>query len=152
MTDTIIIHEAMPPTVLTLHLGPKGDAGAIDAEQLNRLQSDIDSKAPQAGTYSKNEVNGFLSLLSAQRQVKVVNDDYSIAGLENILIIKASVVITLPDATTYTHPLTIKNNSTGTVSLVPVLEQTIDSQSDLQITETNSSVDLIADGTNWLIT
>lgn len=84
--------------------------------------------------------------------VNNISADYVSATMDDILLVSGLTQITLPDAATYSKSLTIKNVGTSTVTLVCQLTQTIESLTSLQITEKNSSVDLISNGFNWFIT
>ena len=65
-----------------------------------------------------------------------------------------TITLNLPSAIGYTGTLTIKkiNTSTNVVNVVPSGTQTIDTYLILTMTETNSSLDLISNGSNWFIT
>ena len=86
------------------------------------------------------------------RTFKALNNNYTVLLTDDIIAFTNASIVTLPDAAVYNKQLTIKHCCIGVVTLLPVLSQTIDGYTNLQMTETNSSVDLISTGSGWIIT
>lgn len=114
------------------------------------------------GTYfyffeSINERTTFLASLPIVPQVdnsgyKQVSANYTLDMLDQILeCVTSNITITMLDATTIKmNKVNIKNTSTGIISVVPVLSQTIDGVNILKISS-GSNYKLKSNGLNYLI-
>lgn len=88
------------------------------------------------------------------RSVSIVNATTVVAGSDSsvdyIYLCNGTCTITLPTAVGNTNLYTIKN-TTGTDTINTTSSQTIDGSTSIQLLVDNQSVDLISNGSNWLI-
>ena len=74
----------------------------------------------------------------------------TVSSTDYIYICNGTCVITLPTAVGNTNMYTIKNTS-GTDTVNTTSSQTIDGSTSIQLLVVNQSIDIISNGTNWLI-
>lgn len=74
----------------------------------------------------------------------------SVTGTDYIYFVSAAVTVTLPTAVSNTNQYTIKNTSTGTVTIATTSGQLIDGSTPITLIA-NQSVNIISDNTNWQI-
>ena len=74
----------------------------------------------------------------------------SAIGTDYIFICTGSCTITLPTAINNFNKYTVKN-TTGSETINTTLSQTIDGSTTIQLLVDNQSVDLISNGSNWVI-
>jgi len=74
------------------------------------------------------------------------------ANTDYVYFVSGTTTLTLPTAVSNTNRYTIKNTGVAIVSVATTSSQTIDgSASPIQLKVTNTSLDLISDGSNWRI-
>lgn len=71
-------------------------------------------------------------------------------GTDYVFLCTGNCTITLPTAVNNFNKYTVKN-TTGVDTVNTALSQTIDGSSSIQLLVDNQSVDLISNGSNWLI-
>lgn len=77
--------------------------------------------------------------------------DQAVSGYDYAFANSASPInFTLPPASTYQKPITIKNKGTGLLNIIPNGSDTIDGQANGQLVQFNA-VTLIPSGTEWSI-
>lgn len=75
----------------------------------------------------------------------------SVASTDYVYLVSGTTTLTLPTAVGNTNRYTVKNVDTGTVTIDTTSSQTIDGGASALLTVQYTSVDLISDGSNWLI-
>ena len=130
---------------------------------INQIQSDWNQTSNTSVDYIKNKpilanvaISGSYNDLSnkplgIRRSINNVLSNYNVVYADDILLVSGNTTITLLTAASYDKTLTIKNIGPGKLNIIPSGSQTIDSYANLQMTEVNSSLDIISNGSNWYI-
>ncbi len=86
------------------------------------------------------------------KQVNYINSDYTLTDTDGTILASGSITLTLPTSTGRVGTkYFIKNIGDGVITIVGTNGQTIDGNSNLILTEKNSSLSLSSDGSGWLI-
>lgn len=75
---------------------------------------------------------------------------YTMVAADDVILASGTFTVTLPAASSKKR-LTVKNTGTGTITVAPA-SGTIDGAANRTLTTQYSSVDVVADGTNWFVT
>jgi hypothetical protein len=73
----------------------------------------------------------------------------SAANTDYVYLASGTITLTLPTAIGNANRYTIKNVGAGVITIDTILAQTIDGSSSVVISVSNTSLDLISDGSNW---
>jgi hypothetical protein len=87
-----------------------------------------------------------------QRVITVISANTnagSAASTDYVYLASGVTTVTLPTAIGNTNRYTIKNVGVNTITINTSLAQTIDGSASISLAVTNTSLDLISDGTNW---
>lgn len=88
--------------------------------------------------------------VGTKQNVKVVSADYQIKENDDIILVSAAAMVTLPSIRTK-KPFRIKRTGSGDVTVQPQGSATIDGVVNKVINLQYYSVDVHSDGTNWII-
>jgi hypothetical protein len=76
----------------------------------------------------------------------------SIVMTDSIIFASNTITLTMPTAVGISgRTFTVKNKGVGMITLTGVNAETIDSYSTMTLSEPNTSIDIISDGSNWYI-
>jgi hypothetical protein len=99
----------------------------------------------------KNTVNAYILKGLEQTQTVDTAVDYTILVSDDLIIVTDNTItLTLPEASEAYKNVTVKNATSGNLTLTPTSGDTIQGQAD-GVISTQSSWTLHADGTNWII-
>lgn len=86
------------------------------------------------------------------KRVQIVTSDYEISPTDGTILANGTLTLTLPTSTGIVGTkYFIKNIGDGDVTIIGTSNQLIDGETSLILTEQNSSLSLVSDGTGWLI-
>lgn len=88
------------------------------------------------------------------RRTVVTETNYEMKAIDGAVIANSTnpISITLVDTALFTgKTITIKRNGAFNVTIIPVIGQLIDGESQLIIEENLTSYDLLSDGSKWVI-
>jgi hypothetical protein len=83
-------------------------------------------------------------------QMAVKSSNYTIKNWDGVILASGTITITLPTATTAVRPFTIKNTSTGLITVATTSSQTIDGVTTVPLTQ-YESITVVSDGSNWAV-
>jgi hypothetical protein len=72
--------------------------------------------------------------------------------VDYVYLVSGTTTLTLPTAIGNTNRYTVKNVGVGTVTISPILGQTIDGSASITLPVAYTSVELVSDGANWNVT
>jgi hypothetical protein len=102
-----------------------------------------------------NTLTNFSGLTTYQKVIvpKTITTNYQILATDTFInVVTASTIQTLPNAIGNAgKTITIRNGSSGAITVDTLSSQTINGSLSISMPITNSSYDIISDGTNWLI-
>ena len=73
----------------------------------------------------------------------------SASNTDYVYLASGTITLTMPTAIGNSNRYTIKNVGAGVITVDTILGQTIDGSSSVLISVSNTSIDLISDGSNW---
>lgn len=88
------------------------------------------------------------------RWIYVVSSDVtagSTRGTDHVYLCSGTMTVTLPTAVSNINRYTVKRSGTGTITIATTSSQTIDGASTYSISIQYQAVDLVSDGTNWVV-
>ena len=93
----------------------------------------------------------FRSKTSSGRNIKSINQNYSISQEDDIILASGSITLTLPTAVNSDgRIISIKNTNTQDIIVETTASQTIDNNSSLRIVEQYDTLTIVSDGQNWV--
>jgi hypothetical protein len=94
------------------------------------------------------------SIISGTRVITLVSAPTTLgaaARTDYVYAVSGTTTVTLPTAVGNTNLYTVKNVGSSTVTIATTSNQTIDGSTTVSLPVSNTSLDLVSNGTNWMI-
>lgn len=86
------------------------------------------------------------------KRVQIITSDYTISPTDGTILANGTLTLTLPTSSGIVGTkYFVKNIGDGDITIIGTSNQLIDGETSLILTEKNSSLSLVSDGTGWLI-
>lgn len=137
-------------------MGKLGTGYTYDAnyDASNDLIPYIDVSTLQNKTVHFDDIASGSGGAGINRSVSVISSPTTAgaaADTDYIYLVSGTTTLTMPTAVGNTNRYTIKNVGSNTVTIATTSSQTIDGSSTATMPVANTSLDIVSDGSNWLV-